>query len=379
MEKKQGSIIIIGGGIMACATAYNLAKRGMKDIIVLEKKEIGNGGSNRNAGGVRQSARDVRELPLAMYAVSRIWPHLGEELETDVEYVQRGNLRLGKTEAHKKILEAHTAKSTKVGLDVRMIDGEEAREICPYMSEEVTSASWCPTDGHANPLKTTLGYYRMALRLGVTFITGVTVTGIRKAHGKARIVQTDDGDYEGEKILLCAGWESRKIADTAGIELPIIPERNEVLMTEMEPEMFPVMLGTADSDFYGHQSKHGSFVMGGNSGIQQYYSMPDGAHHPTGPLTAPKISRGIISYFPVLKNAKIVRSWAGYYDVCADKVPVIDQIPEVPGLYIAAGFSGHGFGISPAVALAMSELILDGSSHTIDISPLTYDRFRAKG
>ena len=230
MEKKQGSIIIIGGGIMACATAYNLAKRGMKDIIVLEKKEIGNGGSNRNAGGVRQSARDVRELPLAMYAVSRIWPHLGEELETDVEYVQRGNLRLGKTEAHKKILEAHTAKSTKVGLDVRMIDGEEAREICPYMSEEVTSASWCPTDGHANPLKTTLGYYRMALRLGVTFITGVTVTGIRKAHGKARIVQTDDGDYEGEKILLCAGWESRKIADTAGIELPIIPERNEVLV-----------------------------------------------------------------------------------------------------------------------------------------------------
>ena len=193
MEKRSASVIIIGGGIVACATAYNLAKRGMKDVLVLEKKEIGNGGSCRNAGGVRQSARDVRELPLAMYAVSNIWPTLGEELGTDVEYTQQGNLRLGKTEAHRKTLIAHTEKSTS--------------EICPYMSEEVTSASWCPTDGHANPLKTTLGFYRKALAMGVTFVSGVTVKEIKKIKGRARLVVTDDGIYEGEQILLCAGWE----------------------------------------------------------------------------------------------------------------------------------------------------------------------------
>lgn len=375
-EKRTAKLVIIGGGIMACATAYNLAKRGFTDILVLEKKEIGNGGSCRNAGGVRQSARDIRELPLAMYAVSNIWPTLGEELDCDVEYVRQGNLRLGKTEAHRKKLEALVEKSTSVGLDVCMISGDEAREICPYMSEEVTSASWCPTDGHANPLKTTLGFYRKCIEAGVTFVTGVTVTGIRKLRGRAHFIDTDDGVYEAEHILLCAGWESRAIADTVGIELPIIREFSECMVTEMEPDMFPVMLGTAEADFYGGQTNHGSFVMGGNCGIEPYVSEND--RFVTNSLTAPCLCRGIIKYFPTLKDIKIIRTWSGWYDVCADHVPIIDNISEVPGLTIAAGFCGHGFGISPAVGIAVSELIMDGASHTIDISGLTYDRFKAK-
>ncbi|MGI6217230.1 MAG: NAD(P)/FAD-dependent oxidoreductase [Coriobacteriales bacterium] len=375
-EKRTASLIIIGGGVVACATAYNLAKRGMNDIIVLEKKEIGNGGSCRNAGGVRQSARDVRELPLAMYAVSNIWPTLGEELDVDVEYVRRGNIRMGKTEAHLKKLQTLTDNSRAVGLDVEMISGDQAREICPYMSEEVIGASWCPTDGHANPLHTTLGFYRKALEMGVTFVTGVEVKGIRKYRGRARFVDTDDGVYEGEQILLCAGWNSREIADSVGIELPIIREFSECLVTEMEPDMFPVMLGCADSDFYGGQTKHGSFVMGGNSGIEPYTSEKE--RFETNSLTAPSLCRGIIRYFPSLKEIKVIRTWAGWYDVCADHVPVIDTIDEVPGLVIAAGFCGHGFGISPAVGLAVSELVMDGKSTTIDISGLAYDRFRAK-
>ena len=151
---------------------------------------------------------------------------------------------------------------------------------------------------------------------------------------------------------------------------------NEVFVTEMEPDMFPIMLGTAEGDFYGHQSKHGSFVLGGNGGIEAYVS--NKRRYVTNPLTAPCICRGVIKYFPILKDVKVVRTWAGWYDVCRDKVPVIDSISEVPGLTIACGFSGHGFGISPAVGLALSEIILDGSSHTIDISALKYDRFTAK-
>ncbi|MGI6205185.1 MAG: NAD(P)/FAD-dependent oxidoreductase [Anaerovoracaceae bacterium] len=376
MDKRTASVIIIGGGIMACSAAYNLAKRGVNDIIVLEKKEIGNGGSCRNAGGVRQSARDVRELPLAMYAVSNIWPTLGEELGADVEYRQDGNLRLGKTEEHLGILEKHTEKSRSAGLDVKMISGDEAREICPYMSEEVIGASWCPTDGHANPLHTTLAFYRKALSMGVVFISGVTVKGIKKVKGRARIVETDDGDYEGEKILLCAGWESRAIANTVGIDVPVEKELSEVMVTEMEPQMFSVMLGTAESDFYGHQTKHGSFVLGGMSGGELYRT--ESGRFATYSLTASCLCRGVIKYFPVLKDVKIVRTWAGWYDVTSDKVPVIDNVQEVPGLTVAFGFCGHGFGISPAVGIAVSELMLDGNSHTIDISQLKYDRFRAK-
>ena len=376
MGEKSADVIIIGGGIVGCATAYRLAKRGVS-VIVLEKKEIGNGGSCRNAGGVRQSARNPKELPLAMYAVANIWPTLSEELGVDTEYCQKGNIRLGLTEKDIGVLQAHTEKSTKVGLDVKMVDGDEAREICPYISEHVIAASWCPTDGHANPLKTTLGFYKKALESGVTFITGVTVHGIKKVKGKARLVETDDGDYEGDHILLCAGYESRKIANTVGIDVPVERQFNEVLVTEVMPQMFDVMIGVAGGEFYGHQAENGTFVLGGNSGLQAFTSNND--HFVTNSLTAPCISRGIMKYFPVLKNAKVVRTWSGWYDQCIDVLPVIDNIKEVPGLTCAFGFSGHGFGISPATSLALSELILDGKSTTIDISQLTYDRFKSKG
>lgn len=375
IEKRTADVIIIGGGIMGCATAYRLAKRGV-DVLVLEKKEIGNGGSCRNAGGVRQSARDPKELPLAMYAVKNIWPTLGEELDVNVEYHQGGNLRLGLTESDIKVLENHTAKSTKLGLDVKMISGDEAREICPYMSKDVIAASWCATDGHANPLTTTLGFYRKALELGVTFITGVHVNEIVKVKGRARKVITDDGVYEADNILLCAGYESRRIANTVGIDAPVERQFNEVLVTEAQPKMFDVMIGVAGGEFYGHQSEHGSFVLGGNSGLQAFTSNND--NFVTNSLTAPSISRGIIKYFPVLKNCKVVRTWSGWYDQCIDVLPIIDNVKEVPGLTLGFGFSGHGFGISPAVSIALSELILDGESKTIDISQLKYDRFKPK-
>ena len=144
--KNNAEVVIIGGGIIGCATAYYLAKEGVS-VIVLEKSDyIGNGGSSRNGGGVRQSGRDPRELPLAMYAVEHMWPTLSEELGVDVEYHKEGNLRLGKTAKHKEILQGLTDRAVALGLDVRMIDGKEVREINPYLSDEITVASWCPTD-----------------------------------------------------------------------------------------------------------------------------------------------------------------------------------------------------------------------------------------
>ena len=182
--KNNADVIIIGSGVIGNATAYYLAKKGCS-VIVLEKSDsIGNGGSSRNGGGVRQSGRDKRELPLAMYGIKNIWPTLSEELGMDVEYYQEGNLRLGKTDAHLKVLTGLTNSAVAGGLDVKMISGNEARDICPYLSEEVNGASWCPTDGHANPMLTTLAYYRKARQLGVRFITGEAVVEIKKFEAK---------------------------------------------------------------------------------------------------------------------------------------------------------------------------------------------------
>lgn len=371
----HADVIIVGGGIIGCAAAYYLTKKGCSVLVLEGSKDIGNGGSSRNGGGVRQSGRDPRELPLAMYGIKNLWPTLSEELEVDCEYHQDGNLRLGKTEKHLEILQGLTDRAKACGLDVRMIDGDEVRAINPYLSDEVIGASWCPTDGHANPLTTTLGYYKMARRLGARFITEEPVVALRKIKGHLRQVITKDNVYEGDTVILAAGLGSREIAATVGIDIPMQPAMLETLVTEAQPPMFDQMLGTAEADFYGHQTKHGSFVFGGTSGLEGFTK--DNHTPVTSSISAPSTCRGIIKYFPVLRDAKIVRTWAGWMDLCADKVPVISTVSEVPGLILACGFSGHGFGIAPAVGTVLSQLALHEPT-AVDLHELRYDRFRAK-
>ena len=369
-------VIIIGGGIIGCATAYYLAKKG-RSVLVLEASDyIGNGGSSRNGGGVRQSGRDPRELPMVMWGIKNLWPNLSEELGFNVEYTQKGNLRLGKTEAHLKILQGLTDRAVACGLDVRMISGDEVREINPYLSEEVIGASWCPTDGHANPMATTLAYYKKARELGVRFITGEPVVKLEKIKGVLRKVVTENNVYEGDKILVAAGYESRKITATVGIDIPMEKLKLTCLVTEAEPYMFEQMLGTAEADFYGHQTEHGSFVFGGSTGMENCDK--DNGKAISSSINASCICRGIMKYFPALSDAKIVREWSGFIDECADKIPVISPVEEVEGLYLACGFTGHGFGIAPGAGYNIAEMLTDGNYTVDNMADFRYDRFKAK-
>lgn len=369
-------VIVIGGGVIGNACAYYLVQRGLSVIVLEGSDHIGNGGSSRNGGGVRQSGRDVRELPLVMYGIKNLWPHLSEELGVDCEYHQDGNLRLGKNEKHKQILTNLANNARGCGLDVRMIDGEEVRQINPYLSDEVTCASWCPTDGHANPLTTTLGYYKAARNLGARFISGEKVTELKLVKGRVRKVLTASGNvYEGENVIVAAGFDSRPILGSVGVDVPMTRSLLECLVTEAEPHMFDQMLGTAEADFYGHQTKHGSFVFGGSSGLEPFNK--DNGTPVSSSKTAPCICRGIMKYFPDLANAKIVRTWGGWSDKSADGVAVVGAIDEVPGLYTSCGMSGHGFGIAPAVGHQLAQLIATGTTD-VDLSTLRYDRFKAK-
>ncbi len=370
--KASADVVIIGGGIIGCATAYYLAKKG-KSVIVLEKSQvIGYGGSGRNGGGVRQSGRDKRELPLAMYGVNNLWPHLSAELGTDVEYYQHGNLRLGKTDEHINILQGLTATAVDLGLDVKMIDGEEVREICPHLSDEVIGASWCPTDGHANPLKTTLAFQNGARQLGVQFLTEQHVLALKMVGGQVRKVVTASGEFEAERIVLAAGLESRRISQSVGVDVPMKPIALDTLITDAQPPMFYQMLGTAMADFYGHQTTHGSFIFGGGSPLDA--KLVSSTADPTPIEATAATCQGILGYIPALKYAKVVRSWVGIIDWCEDKVPVLSKVKDVPGLILGCGLSGHGFGISPAVGTVLAELACD-ETPSADISELGYERF----
>ncbi len=263
-----------------------------------------------------------------------------------------------------------------VGLDVRLIDGKEVKELCPYLSDDVIGASWCPTDGHANPMKATLAYYKRALELGVHFVTGAPVAAIRKIKGKARAVVTLDGTvFEGETLILAAGYESRAIARTVGIDIPMTRYFEEALVTEMQPPMFDMMLGTAAADFYGHQCKHGSFVFGSECGLEEAVDQSPEDNR-TMALTVSAGCRAIMGYIPALKDAKIVRTWGGWLDMSIDGVPVISFVEEVPGLILATAFTGHGFGTAPAVGYMLAQMVV-GEPTVVDLSALRYDRFKS--
>lgn len=374
--KTTADVIIVGGGIVGCATAWYLARSGIKDVMVLEGSDsIGHGASSRNGGGVRQSGRDVRELPIAMCAVEKFWPHLSEELGVETEYTQKGNLRLGKTDAHLKKLQNLADSCQKMGLDVKMIDAKEVHDINPYLSEDVIGASFCPTDGHANPLTSTLGYYVRALELGVRFFTGAKVKALEKVKGRVRKVILEDGTVlEGGDVIVAAGYQSRKLINTVGLDIPMVPEVDCALVTEMQLPMFEQMLGTAAADFYGHQTHHGSFVFGAIAGPEEQMDTDGENTAISHPMTLGASCRAIEGWIPALKGAKIVRTWSGYCDTTRDGVCVLGRPEETPGLILAAGFCGHGFGTAPAVGYMLAQTVA-GEPTLCDLTPLKYERF----
>lgn len=273
------------------------------------------------------------------------------------------------------ILEKTALKCQSLGLAMTMLSGEETRKKNPFISDEVIGSSWCPTDGHANPLLTTLGFYKKAREMGARFITGEKVVSLRKERGRISGVVTKCNEYGAEQVIVASGFESREILNTVGIDIPMRKKLLESLVTEEMPYMFDEMLGVATSDFYGHQTKHGSFVFGGDAGFGNYYDFQKETMSTS--LSPSVICRGVLRYFPMLSEMKVVRAWAGWKDESADGIPVIGPIEEVPGLYAACGFSGHGFGIAPAAGMELANLIAGGKS-VLDLRELRYNRFLPK-
>lgn len=370
---RTSDVIVIGGGVVGCSAAYYLSKAGLK-VTVLERGEIAIGASGRNGTGARQSGRDPRELPLAMFGVRNIWPTLGEELGEDIEYVQNGNIRMGKTERDLKLLEEFYYTNRDLGLGISLLtDHKDIKELVPMVADDVQFATWCPTDGHANPMRTTLSLYKKARELGAQFIINIKVLKLEKVAGKIRRVYTDDGVFEADRVILCAGFGSRKILRTVGLDIPMLPQFTEAFITEPLPHITEKYLCAAGVSFYAQQQLNGTFLVGGDINYELYDCVYP--KEVTFSYYAPQVARQFLEYMPTLAGAKIIRTWSGLLDMSCDDVATISPVEEVPGLYIGCGFSGHGFGIGPAAGYVLAQMAMD-EEPAADVSALRYDRFR---
>jgi sarcosine oxidase subunit beta len=340
----KADLVIIGGGVMGCAIAYNLARAGLKPVVI-ERSDIGGEASGSNGGGVRQSARNLKEMPLAMESI-QIYGQLHEELGMDVEYVREGNLRLCTSDEEMETMRKAVENQKTMGLQLEMIDRKQVLEINPHVGPKVIGASFCPTDGHANPFLVTYAFFKKAKSLGVQFHTHEEAREIRMQKGRVTGVVTDKNTFETDLVVDAAGVAGRKVANMVGLDLPMRPIFSEALITEAYPSLFKQMVGHAKGLFYGRQTAHGSFFWGGFVGTEEFiYRGGKPLFHHIGP----SISQMVIDFFPVLKDLNVIRVWSGLIAQMSDAIPVLGFASEVPGFVFATGFSGHGFGLAPYI------------------------------
>lgn len=364
-------IVVIGGGVMGCATAYHLAKKGVKKVVVLEKQYLASGATGRCGAGVRQQWGTEMNAWLARESVHR-FETMNEDLKFsgDIEFKQKGYLLLAYTEKQWEQFKKNVALQQGLDIDVRMLDAKEAREVVPHLNTEgMLGATYCPTDGHANPFLVTQAYAEAAKRYGAEIRTYTKVLGIKTEDGKVRGVETDKGFIETPTVVNCAGAHSAIIGNMVGLELPIYAERHQALVTEpVEPMQDPMVISLFHR-LYCQQTPHGSFVMGVNDPNE-----PQSFNIDSSWQFLEDVARQVTTLLPPLKNLRIVRQWAGLYDMSPDANPVLGKT-EVSGFFVAAGFSGHGFMIAPMTSEILAEEIL-GKEPAMPIERLELDRFR---
>lgn len=378
--RNHADVIVIGGGISGAAAAYELARAGAR-VTLLEQGELASMASGWTLAGVRQSGRHPAELPLATVAVRR-WESLADELDTDVEYRQDGNLRLARTPEEVPVIERVVADGQASGLHLSFLpDGAAVRDVAPALSSEILAASFCPTDGHANPKKTVIAFARAAERHGATIMTNTVVTGITVTSGRITGVVTRDGTIAADALVLAAGIHTPELLAPLGIDLPIRIGHVAAVRTAPVPSSLRQVLGVANADFAGRQQVDGSlrFTAGGTVWPYSTVDLADGYDlvRPTAAEIADLLRRAS-RIVPAIAEARIAGIWGGLLDMTPDSLPVIERTPEIAGLVVAAGFSGHGFCLGPVTGRILRELVLQGET-TLPIAPFQRARFTKTG
>ena len=368
---KTAEVVIIGGGISGCSIAYNLAKKGVKNIVVIDKGYLAGGATGRCGAGVRQQWGTEMNCRLAMDSI-KFFETANEELQYDgdIEFKQGGYLIVASTQKEDEQFKKNVKLQKSLGMEVEYMAPEAAKSIVPYLNtEKLTSATFCPKDGHLNPFLATDAYAKAARRLGVEIYTYTEVTGIKTDNGKVTGVMTNMGDIATNIVVNAAGGYSKTIADMVDIDIPVYSERHQILVTEPVEPMLGPMVMSFSLNIYCQQTPHGSFIMGRGDATE-----PRDLRITSSWQFLDHMSKSITSLLPPVGKLRLVRQWAGLYNMTPDRQPIFGAVKTLEGFFQAVGFSGHGFMFAPMTGLLVAEQIL-GETTSIDISSLGMDRF----
>lgn len=409
-------VIIIGGGIMGCSAAWYLAKAKMR-VVLLDRSHIASHQSGRNWGFVRKLCRDPLEVPLAVEAL-KLWPHLSEELGFETGWRRSGCLFLSDSAAEQQSYsEWHRAVRDLVD-DIRLLDSTETAEKLPQLKLKAHGAILAEQDGHAEPILATQAFARAAAREGAILLEECGAVRITTSGGRVSGVETEHGPIHAAAVICAAGAQSYRLMAGLGLKLPQKTVRSTVALTKPLPDLgLPCFVGcglglrqrpdgscilatdagtdidiTLDSFrasryFLGEILRNGkgfSLNLGApfmeELGTRLSVPRAERAVRPRNPDVPanPQRTQTALRLFSDLFGSAITpeieKSWAGQIDVLPDALPVIDAPVQIPGLVIATGFSGHGFGLGPAVGSVLAQLTR-GSPPSVDLTAFAADRF----
>ena len=368
----KANIVIVGAGISGVSIAYNLAKKGVKDIVVFDDNYLSGGATGRCGAGIRQQWGTKNNCILAKKSVE-FFEHAQEELAypRDIEFKQEGYLVIATTKEEDIQFKKNVELQNSLGIPAVALTPKEAQKIVPHLNLDiVTSATFCPTDGHLNPFTVTDAYYLAAKRLGVKFFYEEKVMNIIVKNNKIEKVITENYEVITNKVVNAAGGYSKEIGDMVGIDIPVYSENHEILVTEPIEKIQGPMVISFSKNIYCQQVPHGSFLMGRSDP-----NMPKGYNIDASWHFLDEMAKTVVNILPPIGDLRVIRQWGGLYNLSPDRQPIISDTKELDGFYMACGFSGHGFMFAPMTGLLLSEIIL-GEKTTVDTTDLHIDRFK---
>jgi len=369
---ERADALIIGGGVIGASIAYHLALRGLKPV-VFERDLLGSGNTGRSAGGIRAQFTTEINIKLSLYSIA-FYERFRETLGADAEFHQVGYLFLGTTPQHLAHFKERVAFQKKFGVEVSLLTPEEVAARWPFLRhDDVVGATWSAKDGFAGPYEVTIAFANAARRRGATFHEQAEVTEIVAERGRVKGLKTSLGEFSSDVVVAACGPAVPAMVKPLGVEVPVVPYRRHLYMTETFPpipDAIPFIIDSGTGLYFRKET--GGIMLG----------MVDKSDPPTFNMNVDdayleKLVEAALMRVPLLEQANILNGWAGLYDTTPDHHAIVDAVEDVKGLYLAVGFSGHGFMHSPAIGASLSELILDGKARSVNLDALSLNRFAA--
>jgi sarcosine oxidase subunit beta len=361
---RGAAVVIIGGGATGLSAGWWLARAGV-DVLVLDSGIVGWGASGRNGGGCSHhfSPLFVEE--------QRLWPQMDALLGYPTEF-QSKRVRLAFDEHQLALYGQAVRNAARQGFGSRLLDAQEARALVPLAGDEVVGGYFYDFGGHANPHRTVQAYAWAMEDHGGRLMQHTRVLGFRRsAGGRVTQVLTDRGEIGCDAVVIAAGPATGRLAAMLDLDVPMVPARAEMVVTEPLPLM---PLGGVDGNgLYGRQTLRGNLAYGG--GPHEWIEFGEAAAPPASTPLMTHLAGRLARLFPRAAHARIIRSWAGIIENTPDGRPIIDR-PAEPGNVVLATLSSIGFGLSPASGHAIADLVTTGACSFADISSFALSRFR---